>query len=143
MRAAALDLLRKEQRLQQIVRLVGPDALPGEDRLVLMVCEMIKGGFLQQNAFDPTDVFSCPEKQVQILRTIVDFHERAVVLLRAGISLSALSQLSCRELIVRMKTTYGNEDVHKMQKVYDTMCTEFDQLSVCAAARTQGGEKVE
>ena len=63
-RAKALDLMKREQRLEQIVRLIGPDALPDDQRLILVAAEMIKNGFLQQSAFDEIDMYCVPEKQV-------------------------------------------------------------------------------
>ncbi len=83
-RIKALDLLKKEQRLQQIVRLIGADALPESDRLVLIVCEMIKNGFLQQNAFDDIDAYSVPEKQLDILLLIMDFYSHALEVIKNG-----------------------------------------------------------
>ena len=67
-RESALELLKREQRLAQIVKLIGPDALPDNQRLVLQTAEMIKNGFLQQNAYDDVDMFCVPDKQVRILQ---------------------------------------------------------------------------
>ena len=64
-RERAIELLKREQRLSQIVKLIGPDALPDNQRLILLVAEMIKNGFLQQNAYDEIDMFCVPDKQVR------------------------------------------------------------------------------
>ena len=94
-RADALELLKREQRLAQIVKLIGPDALPDTQRLVLHCSEMIKNGFLQQNAFDDVDMYSVPEKQVAILRLIMEFYRRGLEIVKAGAPLLKLRDLSC------------------------------------------------
>ncbi len=116
-RLAALDLLKKEQRLQQIVRLIGPDALPDSERLVLTVAEMIKNGFLQQNAFDAIDVYSVPEKQIQILMLMMDFYTRALSIIKQGAPLLKITALPVREEIVRLKTTVPNDKLEMIKDV--------------------------
>ncbi|EFW38521.1 V-type ATP synthase subunit A [Treponema phagedenis] len=127
-RAAALDLLKREQRLQQIVRLIGHDALPDTERIILVVSDMIKNGFLQQNAFDSIDVFSVPEKQVLILVIIMEFYERAMVSIKRGAPLIQITALNCVEKIIRIKTTYENEDIAGIQAVGEQMRKEFEEL---------------
>src|SRR5208337_1377890 len=67
-RIKTFEILQKEDQLQRIVRLIGPDALPDSERLYLEVARLIKLGFLQQGAFDEIDTYSSPEKQLKILR---------------------------------------------------------------------------
>jgi len=66
-RAEIMELLQKEVRLQQVVKLVGPDALPDSQRFILEVCTLCKNAFLQQNAFDDIDRYSVVEKQLRML----------------------------------------------------------------------------
>jgi V/A-type H+/Na+-transporting ATPase subunit A len=127
-RAQALDLLKREQRLQQIVRLIGPDALPDTERIILVVAEMIKNGFLQQSAFDEIDMFSVPEKQIMILLIIMDYYRRATIIIKNGAPLSKLVNLACREEIVRIKTTFKNEDVAGISGVEKRMTAQLDEL---------------
>jgi len=116
-RQEALDLLKKEQRLEQIVRLIGPDALPDGQRLILTVAEMIKNGFLQQNAFDEIDVYSVPEKQILILVLMMDFYKRALDVIKAGAPLLKINSLPVREEIIRIKTSVPNEKLELIQNV--------------------------
>ncbi|HZK20320.1 MAG TPA: V-type ATP synthase subunit A, partial [Treponemataceae bacterium] len=116
-RQEALDLLKKEQRLEQIVRVIGPDALPDYQRLILVVAEMIKNGFLQQNAFDEIDMFSVPEKQIQILLLMMDFYKRALEVIKVGAPLLKISSLPVREEIVRLKTSVPNDNLEQIQTV--------------------------
>lgn len=110
-RIKALDLLKKEQRLQQIVRLVGADALPDSDRLVLIVTEMIKNGFLQQNAFDVIDAYSVPQKQLKILLLIMDFYFKTLSLIKMGCPLLKITDLPVVNEIIRAKLTVPNDNM--------------------------------
>ncbi|WP_024467641.1 V-type ATP synthase subunit A [Treponema pedis] len=127
-REEALALLKHEQRLEQIVRLIGPDALPDTERIVLVTAEMIKNGFLQQNAFDKIDMFSVPEKQLIILVTMMEFYKRAVRVIKKGCPLVKITALPCREEIIRIKTTFENTDIKGILSVSDKMNKQFDDL---------------
>ncbi len=127
-RVQALELLKREQRLQQIVRLIGPDALPDTERIILVAAEMIKNGFLQQSAFDDIDMFSVPEKQILILVMIMNFYRRSLTIIRNGAPLGKIVNLPCREEIIRIKTTFENEDVAGMHGVETRMAQQLDEL---------------
>ena len=127
-RIKALDLLKKEQRLQQIVRLIGADALPDSDRLVLIVSEMIKNGFLQQNAFDAIDAYSVPQKQLKILLLIMDFYAKALDVVKAGCPLLKVSELSVRNEIVRAKLTVPNDNMDMLTVIGSHLEEQFAEL---------------
>ncbi len=127
-REKALDLLKREQRLSQIVKLIGPDALPDNQRLILLVAEMIKNGFLQQNAFDEIDMFSVPDKQVRILKIIMDFHDRALAIIQLGAPLLKVRELSCQEKIVRAKSSIANNELTRLDEIEALMVREMDEL---------------
>jgi V/A-type H+-transporting ATPase subunit A len=116
-RLEALDLLKNEQRLQQIVRLIGPDALPDEKRLILVVAEMIKNGFLQQDQFDPVDAHCVPEKQIQILMLIMNFYHRSAAVIKAGAPLVKITALSVRDEIIRLKSLVENDKLEKIKVI--------------------------
>lgn len=127
-RVKALELLKREQRLQQIVRLIGPDALPDTERIILVVSEMIKNGFLQQSSFDEVDMFSVPEKQIMILLIIMAYYKRASAVIRNGAPLIKLVTLPCHEEIVRIKTTFGNNEISGIAGVENRMNAQLDEL---------------
>ena len=127
-RQEALDLLKKEQRLEQIVRLIGPDALPDSERIVLVVAEMIKNGFLQQNAFDDIDVYSVPEKQILILSLIMEFYKKAQALIKHGTPLVKINSLSVREEIIRIKTSIPNNELDKVNQIKSHLEEQFSSL---------------
>lgn len=125
-RLEALELLKKEQKLQAIVRLIGPDALPDYERIVLIVADMIKNGFLQQSAFDEIDVYSVPEKQIQILLLMMEFYRRGSAVIKAGAPLSKVNALSVKDEIVRLKTTVPND---RLEMIKETESRFEEQMS--------------
>ena len=86
----AVDILDEETELQEIVQLVGKDALPDDQQLTLEVARYLREAYLQQNAFHPTDTFCPPEKTYLILTTIETFHDEAFDALEAGVPVEDL-----------------------------------------------------
>jgi V/A-type H+-transporting ATPase subunit A len=127
-RRRALELLKREQRLEQIVRLIGPDALPDEQRLVLVTAEMIKSGFLQQSSFDEIDKYCSPEKQVLLLRCIMEFHRLAEEAIKAGAPLMKITALPVREKLSRLKSTVPNDRPEDIRAAERDLVAAFDEL---------------
>ena len=127
-RTEALELLKKEERLQQIVRLIGPDALPDTDRLVLKVSEMIKNGFLQQNAFDDVDMYCSTEKQIKILEFMMNFYKRAVTVIKNGCPLAKVVSLPVADEIVRIKYSVPNDNIEKIADIKSHFDEQFGEL---------------
>jgi V/A-type H+/Na+-transporting ATPase subunit A len=127
-RARALDLMKREQRLEQIVRLIGPDALPDEQRLILVTAEMIKNGFLQQSSFDEVDKYCSPEKQILILQTVLEFHDRAERAIKRGVPLSVVVAMPDRERITRLKGEVPNDRIEELRAAARELGESFDAL---------------
>ncbi len=127
-RIEALELLKKEDRLQAIVRLIGPDSLASSDQLVLKVSEMIKNGFLQQNAFDDVDMYCSSEKQIMIIQLIMDFYKRALSLVKNGCPLVKINSMSSADEIVRIKMVVPNDKLEQISQVRDRMNSQFAEL---------------
>ncbi len=127
-REQALELLKREQRLEQIVKLVGPDALPDNQRIVLLAADMIKNGFLQQNAFDDIDMYSVPEKQIRILKLIMDFYGKAIEVIKLGAPLIKIRELECILKIVRIKSNIPNDKLEEIDSIENLMNKEMEDL---------------
>ena len=134
-RAWALDLLKREQKLDQIVRLVGPDSLPADQRLVLASAEMVRNGVLQQSAFDPVDMFCDPVKQVRILSLVKQFYDGALAWLQAGGSLGPVLTLASRQALVRLKSTAANGDTRALDLAERALATDFEALEKVGKGR--------
>ncbi|HEY9053465.1 MAG TPA: V-type ATP synthase subunit A [Rectinemataceae bacterium] len=102
-RKEMLELLRKETRLLQVVKLVGPDALPDSQRFILDVCSLFKTAFLQQNAFDLTDRYSSPAKQYRMLALILQYWRLGSAAIKKGVSLVDLKRMKVLQDIGKMK----------------------------------------
>jgi V/A-type H+-transporting ATPase subunit A len=127
-RQGALDLLKKEQRLAEIVRLIGPDALPDDQRLVLLTADIIKNGFLQQNSFDDVDMYCVPAKQVRLLELIMEFHERSMTCIKLGAPLFKITSMSIREELSRLKSSVKNDDAEGLGEFERNMRAGLDEL---------------
>ena len=115
LRAEAMTVLQREDRLQQIVKLVGPDVLPDTQRVILFVAEMLKDGFLTQSAFDKKDMYCSPRRQVALLRIILTLYRRGRDMIQAGAPLAELRQLPVVAEIMRAKGVYGNDETEALQ----------------------------
>ncbi len=125
-----LKLLNEEDRLREIVMLVGEDVLPDEERLVLEAAKLIKIGFLQQNAFHKIDTFVPLEKQFEMLRSIDTFYEEAKSLIEMGVS---INEVKNEDLIIRlnnMKYDIGNEDLSPFVTLNNDIKNYFRDLRV-------------
>jgi V/A-type H+-transporting ATPase subunit A len=103
MRAESMRILQKEDELQEIVRLVGVDALSRDDRMILETAKSIREDFLQQNAFDGVDTYTSMAKQYRLLKLILEFHREAQAVIDRGGNLDRLLALPVREEIARAK----------------------------------------
>jgi V/A-type H+-transporting ATPase subunit A len=128
LRAQAMDLLQRESRLQQIVKLVGPDALPDDQRLILETARLLREGILQQSALDAVDAYATIEKQVRMLRAILHFHDRATRIIAKGCPIVLIHNLPIVNTLVRMKTNVPNDSVSKIDAVITDLDTQMDQL---------------
>jgi V/A-type H+-transporting ATPase subunit A len=127
-RQEALKILKTEERLSQIVKLIGPDSLPDDQRLVLLTADIIKKGFLQQNAFDDIDTYSVPLKQSMLLRVIIDFHTRAKKAIDKGAPIIKIREIGLLDMINRLKSTIPNDQLEKFDEVFYTMNKKFEEL---------------
>jgi len=127
-RAAALNILLEENRLQQIVKLVGPDALPVEQRFLLQCADLIKNGFLQQNAFDPMDMYSTPLKQMKLLKIMIRFFNEGNKLLEAGVGLNDVLEMPQMPELARIKSEVANEDHEKLSLFEEKLISGMQEL---------------
>lgn len=102
-RKRAMEILQREAELEELVRLVGIDALPHDDRLLLQAAKMIREDFLHQNAFDDIDTCTSIEKQFRLLKLILHYYEKIKKSFKDGASLVALTKMDVLDDIARAK----------------------------------------
>jgi V/A-type H+-transporting ATPase subunit A len=112
-RNEAMNILLEDNHLQQVVKLVGSDALPPVQQFILFVAEVIKNSFLQQNAFDPIDKYCSPEKQLRLLKTILELHHKGIDLLKKGVTVKEIAALDAVSEIVRLKSEVPNQELDR------------------------------
>ena len=120
-RSEAMKILQREDELKEIVKLVGPEALPDSQRLILEAAKMLRVAFLQQNALDPIDTYSIPIKQFKMLKIIIDFYDDARKIIERGVPIFKIMQLPVIAEIMRMKNEIPNDKVELLDKLYSRM----------------------
>ncbi|MFH0927186.1 MAG: V-type ATP synthase subunit A [Candidatus Micrarchaeota archaeon] len=127
LRREAMALLQKEAELQEVVQLVGPDALPEKEQVILMVTKSLREDFLQQNAYSDIDTFCTLKKQYQMLRSILHFNERAQTSIDLGVQLKKISEMPLREKLSRMKEI-PEDKIAEIEGLYSKIDSEFEAL---------------
>ena len=128
LRNKAMALLQKEAELQEIVKLVGPDALPPAERALLEGARIIREAFLQQNAFHEVDTF-CPEKkQYEMLKISLKFLDLINDAIKKNIYIEDILNLKCREAIARMATISNKTFEKEFKKIEKSMEDEILSL---------------
>jgi len=127
-REEAMRILQAEDDLKNIVKLVGPEALPDKQRLILETAKIIRLALLQQNALDPVDTYCPPQKQFKMLKIIVDFHRYADRIVSKGAPIFKITQLPITGEIMRMKTSIANDKVDQLDDLQNRMQQNFEEL---------------
>ncbi len=128
LRLEAFEILQREDVLKEIVRLLGPEALPNEEKLLLDVARMVKEGFLQQSAFDDIDTYCSPEKQVKQLNILVEFYHLALSALGSGVPLEDIRAMPIITSIIRSKYEIPNTELDKLDKLLGKMKDSFKEI---------------
>ncbi|HIC50719.1 MAG: V-type ATP synthase subunit A [Candidatus Thalassarchaeum betae] len=123
-------LLQVEAELQEIVQLVGSDALPMDQQLTLEVARMIREFFLQQNAFHPVDTYTALPLQYAMIRAILSFEEAAKKAMAAGATLEDVVNVESRSLLMRSRFEEGFEE--RIEKLVNDMVTEITATAEAA-----------
>lgn len=126
LRGQVMYLLQKEVELQEIVQLVGPDALPESEKAILEVTRMIREDFLQQSAYHDVDSFCPLEKQYIMLRVILSFYERVNVAMGKGVPLSKILKLPVKADVGRMKELADIEQIKDLIPRIDSALTALE-----------------
>ncbi len=133
-RQQAVDVLQRDTELQEIVQLVGPDALQDQERLLLEFARMLKESFLQQNAYSDDDAYSSLEKTGHLMDALLSYYETCCAALRAGVLLDNLLAHPSREQISRLRELNSNGFAEKKKTVVEDMKAAIEGLKQAVAA---------
>ena len=125
LRAESYQILQREDTLKEIVRLLGPEALPDEEKLVLEVARMLKIGILQQNSFDKVDTYCGPAKQLKLVRLMVKFYKEAQKALKEGKSLADIRALPIITTLLKAKFEVTDEEISKLEEIDKQLSDSF------------------
>lgn len=128
LRGEAYSVLQREDTLKEIVRLLGPEALPDEEKIILDVARMIKIGILQQNSFDEVDTYCSPEKQYKLLKLLVDFYNRGQQAIREGYSLANIRAMSVIGTLQKARMDVKDSELPKLDEIDVLMQEQFKGL---------------
>lgn len=121
-----LNILTTENRLNEIVKLIGSDVLPDDQKLVLEIARVIRLGFLQQNAFHAEDTFVPMEKQLKMMEVILYLYDRCKALIDLSMPMALLRESDVFEKIISIKYDVANQELDRFEE-YHTMIDAFYQ----------------
>ncbi len=126
-RKRSMSLLQQESGLQEVVRLVGRDALSDDDKLKLDVTKSIREDYLQQNAFHDVDTYCSLKKQDKMLNVILYNYDKSLEALSNGVELEDIEKLPVRERITRLKLI-SEDDLDQINEIRSEIDKQIDEL---------------
>ena len=130
LRGEAMFLLQREDELREIVQLVGPDALPESERVILEAARMIREDYLMQSALHPVDTYCSPEKAYKMLKLVLKFYNKMKGAVDGGVPISSVQQMDVLNDISRLKIVPPDEVDKRINEVDKKIDKEFAALTV-------------
>lgn len=128
-------LLLEENRLMEIVKLIGADVLPEDQKLTIEGARVIRLGFLQQEVYHPVDTYVSMEKEMKMMEVILHYYHRMKEACEKGITVAKLISLGFSEKLIKMKFDVPNDDL----SLIDKYISDID-AKIGALEKTSGGE---
>ncbi len=128
-RATIMRILQEEAELDEIVKLVGMDALSAPDRITLEAARSIREDFLHQNAFDEIDTYTPLEKQYYLLKLVIAFNDKCQAAVRNGANVNKLVSMAVREKIGRYKYCSPENAKDEYEKILSELDNEIAEVS--------------
>ena len=128
LRAEAMDILQRASGLEEVARVVGEAALSEENRLLLLEAELIREGYLVQNAYHEVDTFCSPRKQAKLLKTLIQFYREARPLIDYGVPVSRIQKLSSLGRLRRLKFVPEDEFDKEVEEALRELRDELNRL---------------
>ena len=128
LRKKIVSILKEEERLMEIVKLVGEDVLPDDQKLSIETAKLIRFGFLQQNAFHKEDTYVPLSKQQEMMRTIIHLYEKSKNLISASIPILKIIDLGIFSDLVKMKYEIPNDNIEKFSEYIAKIDNQIEKL---------------
>jgi len=136
-----MALLQKEAQLQEIVQIVGSDAIPEKDQMILETARLIREGYLQQNAFHEIDTYCSLERQMMMMKFNLEFGKQGQKAVEAGVLLEKIAGMESKAEFLQLKFVSETEFKAKYDTVTDKMKKEFAKLIKNAGSLSHEDEK--
>ena len=130
LRARLMLLLQEEAELEEIVKMVGMDALSPQDRMKLEAARSIREDYLHQNAFHETDTYTTPKHQYLLMKLILQYYDLSMDAINKGADIDTLSSLAVREDIGRFKYTKPQDIEDSYNRISDAIVAEIEKATV-------------
>lgn len=128
LRNKMIKLLQEEEKLNEIVQLVGEDVLPNDQSLIMEAARMIKKGYLQQNALHSEDTYVSLDKQYKMLKVIDAFYENAHICVKMDIPISTIRSMDVFQEVLKMKYDVPNDNIELLDDLKNRVIEAFDNL---------------
>lgn len=129
-RSQALRLLEEASEIEETARIIGEKALPDEQRLVLLLAELLREGFLVQSAFHDIDTYCEAEKQTALLKVFIEFYNKVDPLVKAGVPIEKIREMDVVSELMRLKERAGVEPIEEATKAIlaqrDALAEEYE-----------------
>lgn len=112
------NILSEEAKLMEIVKLIGADVLPEDQKLTITAAKLVRVGFLQQNAFHADDTYVPLEKQLGMMKVILYFYDAAMKKVKGGVPVSQIAKTGLEDAIVKIKYNVPNNELQKLDEYY-------------------------
>ncbi len=123
-----LSLLTQESQLNEIVKLIGSDVLPDDQKLVLEIARVIRLGFVQQNAYHPSDTYVPMAKQLKMMETILYLFTKSKLLIDRNMPMSLLKENTIFDKVISIKYDVANDEMYKFDEYKTMIDTFYDQI---------------
>jgi V/A-type H+/Na+-transporting ATPase subunit A len=130
LRKQALEILQRESELEEIVQLVGYDALPEPEKGILDTARSLREDYLQQSAYDEVDTYTSIRKQFLMLSIILEFGKMEADAIKKGVRSSRIGALEARKLMSKIKWTHEDKVEQLLQEIRPSMKQEFEDLLI-------------
>lgn len=129
-RQSISNLLIEENKLMEIVKLIGADVLPDDQKLIIEIAKVIRVGFLQQNAFHKDDTYVPLEKQLKMMQIILYLYKKSQEAVNEGIPVSNITKLGLFDKLIKMKYDIPNDNLDKFDDYYKETDEAFKSLTI-------------
>ncbi len=124
------NILLEENKLLEIVKLIGADVLPDDQKLIMEIARVVRVGFLQQNAYHKDDTYVPLEKQQLMMKAISKLYRNALIAIRAGVPISDITSLGLFEKIIKIKYDIPNDKLEMFDDYFAEIDKAFHSLAI-------------